>query len=479
MRIASRRYSNASQLAEIEGLLAATPEAVDLRFERACALDDLGSEHAPAAYGAVLERDPRHLGALTNLGLLVRDTGDLAAARGFFEHALAAHPQAVVAHVNLARTVFEQGDADAAIARYRAALALDPASFPVHHGLGLLYEARGDDAAARRHLSLAFAERAAWTLPFRGSGMPLRVLLLVSARGGDVVLHPFLDDRVVETTMFVPEGFRPEVALPPHDVVFNGIGDADRCGRALAPIRALLATTNAAVINAPEAVAASGRAEIERRFAALAGVRVARTQRFARAALTAGALLDAGWRFPVLVRAPGYHGGAFFERADEPAGLAEALERLPGDDLLAIAFVDTRGADGGYRKYRVLAIGGELYPVHLAIASRWKVHYLSSEMAERAAYREEERRFLDDMPGALGPAAVAALRRAATALGLDYGGIDFGIDAAGNVAIFEANATMAVYAPPAEERWAYRGPAYARVAAAVAALIRRRAGRDL
>jgi hypothetical protein len=143
--------------------------------------------------------------------------------------------------------------------------------------------------------------------------------------------------------------------------------------------------------------------------------------------------------------------------------------------LLAIAFIDTRGTDGLFRKYRVLFVDGALYPVHLAIASRWKVHYYSSEMAEYAGHRAEERRFLDDVRGALGAPAVAALERAARALGLDYGGIDFGLDAAGNVVIFEANATMAVYAPPAEERWAYRQPAFDAIVAAVRALIEHRA----
>jgi tetratricopeptide (TPR) repeat protein len=475
VRIASRQYSDESQLHEIEARLTASPDALELLFERACCLEDLGWDQASSAYLAVLERAPHHLGALTNLGLMVRETGDLATARAFFTQALTFHPLAPVAHVNLARVLYEQGEAEAAVAQYTAALALEPASFPAHHGLGLLYEALGDEAAAQRHLARAFEQRASWTLPFRGTGRPLRVLLLVSARGGDVVLHPFLDDRIIETTMFVPEGFKAGVPLPPHDVVFNGIGDADRCGRALACIRTLLDASPAAVINDPESVAASGRAQIERRFAGIPRLIVPRTERFARASLAAGALAVNGWTFPLLVRAPGYQGGAHFESAAEPAALAAAVDALPGPELLAIAFIDTRGADGLFRKYRVLIVDGVLYPVHLAISSRWKVHYYSADMAERAEHRAEERRFLEDMRGTLGPRTVAALERAAQALGLDYGGIDFGLDPAGNVAIFEANATMAVYAPPAQERWAYRQPAFDAIVAAVHALIERRA----
>ena len=96
----------------------------------------------------------------------------------------------------------------------------------------------------------------------------------------------------------------------------------------------------------------------------------------------------------------------------------------------------------------------------------------SADLAERADHRDEERRFLEDMPGSLGPAAVRAPADVAAALGLDYGGIDFGIDRAGNVVVFEANTTMAVYRPVAEDRTANRLHA---MVGAVHGLIERRA----
>jgi glutathione synthase/RimK-type ligase-like ATP-grasp enzyme len=475
MRIASRQYSDESQLAELESRLAASPGAVEDVFERACAFEDLGRASASQAYLDVLARDPHHLGALTNLGLMVRETGDTANARAFFTAAVTHHPLAPIAYVNLAQTLFEQGEVDSAVAQFHAALHLDPGFFAAHHGLGLLYEAIGDDEAARRHLTRAFADRAAWTLPYRGTGRPLRVLLLVSARGGDIVMHPFLDDRIVETTMFVPEGFKPDVPLPQHDVVFNGIGDADRCGKALAAIRAVIDASPRPVINAPERVLASGRASTAQRLAGVPDVVAPRTELRAREALTAPALLADGWTFPLILRTPGFQAGRHTTLVTEPDELEAAVASLPGNALFAIAFVDTRGADEFFRKYRVLFVDGRLHPVHLAIASGWKVHYFSSDMAERADHRAEERLFLNDMAAALGPRVCSALHAIAARLGLDYGGVDFGLDAAGNVVVFEANATMAVYRPEAEERWSYRHPAYDAVVAAVHALIRSRA----
>ena len=61
------------------------------------------------------------------------------------------------------------------------------------------------------------------------------------------------------------------------------------------------------------------------------------------------------------------------------------------------------------RKYRVMFIDGRAYPLHLAISSDWKVHYFSAAMASNAAHRQEEQRFLTDMPAAIGATAMAAL----------------------------------------------------------------------
>jgi hypothetical protein len=71
----------------------------------------------------------------------------------------------------------------------------------------------------------------------------------------------------------------------------------------------------------------------------------------------------------------------------------------------------------------------------------------------------------------LGARVTDALEAIARAVDLDYGGVDFGIDAAGNVVVFEANATMAVYPPPAGDLHAYRRPAFEAVVAAVRAMI--------
>jgi hypothetical protein len=135
--------------------------------------------------------------------------------------------------------------------------------------------------------------------------------------------------------------------------------------------------------------------------------------------------------------------------------------------LTAIQYLDARGADGKFRKYRVMMIGGWLYPLHLAISTHWKIHYVTAEMTQDAQHRTEEERFLRDMPGVLGPIAMAALADIQDALGLDYAGIDFSLSPTGEVLLFEANATMTVVPPGPDKRWDYRRAAIQRVEDAV------------
>lgn len=138
-------------------------------------------------------------------------------------------------------------------------------------------------------------------------------------------------------------------------------------------------------------------------------------------------------------------------------------------------YLDAHGHNGKSRKYRVMMIDGQLYPLHAAISSHWKVHYFSAEMADFPEHRAEDAEFLENMAGVLGPHAMTALETIQATLGLDYGGIDFGIDRQGNVLVFEANATMAVIPPAEDKRWDYRRPAVAQICCAVNKMLMRKA----
>jgi aromatic-L-amino-acid decarboxylase len=447
------------------------PGAIDLRFEFACMLAEMGrTREARNAYLDLLAREPTHRLALNHLGTLLYTTGYRTAARTAYAEAVARHPTDPASHSNLANILYESGEFPAAREHYETALRFDADHAEAHQGLSYVLAELGDQEGAEWHRRRAFQDRSVVALPYRGQGPPVSLLLLVSSVGGNIPTRYLLDDRVFQTFVIVPEFYDPKAPLPPHEVVFNAIGDADLAAPALAAAQAVVALTAAPVINLPSAVLATGRAD-HARLSHLAGVVTPATETIPRELLSSpegAATLDRhGFHFPLLVRTPGFHTGRHFVRVESPESLAGAVAELPGKELTVIEFLNARGADGKVRKYRVMMIDGQLFPLHVAISSHWKIHYFTAEMAEHADHRAEDAEFLDNMPGVLGPRAMEALAGIQAALGLDYAGVDFGLSANGDLLLFEANATMVVNPPEPDERWAYRRPAVARILAAV------------
>ena len=407
---------------------------------------------AKAAYVDVLRRDATHFEALNELGTVAYATGHRSAARTAYEQAVAYHSDNPLGRVNLANLLTEDGDFAAARAHYEAALVVDPDLASAQQGMARVLTELGEADAAAVYYQRGYAGRALVTKPYRGAAPGVPVLLLVSAKGGNIPTQQILDDRIFAVTALYAEFHDPAQALPAHAVVFNAIGDADLCSEALAGAPHIVARTTAPMINPPALIPATGRAVNATRLGKLPDVVAPDIRVLSRAAL-AGLEESA---FPLLLRAPGFHTGRHFKRVEQRADLTAALADLPGDELLAIQYLDARGADGMARKYRVMIIDGVLYPLHLAVSRNWKVHYFTADMAANAAHRAEEERFLADMPGVIGSRAVAALQAIGKAMGLDYAGVDFGVAADGALLLFEANATMVINPPDPDPMWDYR-----------------------
>lgn len=473
-----------ARLRELETLLARRgdgDEAIGLDIERAALLSALNRrDEAKLAFIAILRKAPTHFDALNQFGALLTEMGAIDAACRVYAEAILHHPRNPAGHVNLANLLLRASRYQEARANYEQALAVDPHHAPAHQGLGAVLSDLGDRAGASQHFRKGFRGHAISTLPYRGDKPPLRLLQLVSSGGGNIPTAPFLDDTCFETTVVVADHLDPSARLPPHHLIFNAIGDADLCGPALEAACRLTATASVPLINDPRAVMKTGRIGNAIRLRTVPGVRTARTIALARDVLAgaggARALADFRLTFPLLLRSPGYHTGRNFILVDRAADLAEVCANLPGEELLAIEYLDARGKDGSARKYRVMMVDGALYPLHLAISRDWKVHYFTSDMAQEADHRAEEAKFLQDMAAVLGDRAMRALSQVTHCLGLDYAGIDFGLDAKGTLLLFEANATMVVARPNDDPRWAYRRAAIDRILQAVSAMIEKRAG---
>lgn len=459
-------------LREVETELEAHPDSLRLRFERACILAELGrNDEAQRAYLDLLVRAPTHQAALNNFGTLLYSTGYRTAARTAYREAVEQHPNDPTGHVNLANVLLEDGELEDAREHYLTALHLVPDHPEAHRGLGSLLIELGEPEAALEHQRIGYRDRAIVELPYRGEMAPIRVLLLVSANGANVPILHLLDDRVFGTTALLPQFHHIAAPLPEHDVVFNAIGDADNSQDALEAAVQLCSLSAAPVLNDPGAVLRTGRAENLMRLSRLPGVITAHSARLSREMLAAsdaaGVLAGLGFVFPLLLRTPGFHNGRHFIKVAGAEKLGECLNTIPGEELIVLQFLESRAADEKVRKYRVMLINGQLYPLHLAISSNWKTHYVTAEMSGSASHRAEEAQFLEDMPGVLGPRAMAALDYIQRDLALDYAGVDFGLSPHGDVLLFEANATMVAHLPEPEERWSYRRAAVERIHDAV------------
>ena len=482
------------ELKDYNARLAADPNSSALRDQRAYVLCQLGRlPEACADYVNILKRDPSHLTALNNLGCVMIDTGHLPEAKIAFQAAVTQHPNDPLSRVNLGNLLLQEIEQlevhkreeetlplkQEARQHYEHALRVKPDDHRAHEGLSRLLTDSSEAQQAAWHRREAFRNRSVIPVPYRGAGKPVAILHLSSSCGGNVRFRRFLDERVFQTYIVIPEFYDRKIPLPPHSLVLNGIGDTEVAAESLAAAQSLLALTSAPVINAPAAVLATGRSNNAQRLSTLPGVVAPSTVTLSRNQLTptdaAATLARHGLAFPLLLRLPGCHTGLNFSQVESLAALPAALAEIPGQELIAMQYLDSRGADGMSRKYRVMMVGGQLYPLHLAVSRQWKIHYFTADMADHAEYRAEEAAFLEDMPRALGPLAMTALQGIQSVLGLDYGGIDFALNAQGEVLLFEANATMAVNAPDPGEQWDYRRPAYNRVMAAVQNMLIQRA----
>ncbi len=449
-------------------------------FDLARQLTNLGqTEKAKLTYIELLKKSPGHFGALNNLGALLHEMGYRTAARTVYAEVVARHPQNPPGHVNLANALCETGDLAQAREHCERALALSPGYEAAHQALASILANTGDEELAAWHRRAAFKKQNVINLPYRGAGTPISLLLLVSAAGGNLPIRHLLDDQVFQTSVIYADYWNTEIPLPPHDLVFNTVGDADLCKDALEFAVRLLVHTDAPVVNPPTAVLGTGRVENATRLVHLAGVKTAKTETLSRATLcgpdAVGALSRLGFDFPLLLRTPGFHTGRHFARIEIADELSAAASALPGKELTAIEYLDARGRDGKARKYRAMFVNGNILPLHLAISSNWKVHYFTAETAICAEHRAEEERFLKDMAAVIGARGMAALEHIRDVLGLDYAGIDFGLNANREVLFFEANATMVVNPPDPGERLSYRREAIEQIHAAVCAMLVERA----
>jgi len=193
------------------------------------------------------------------------------------------------------------------------------------------------------------------------------------------------------------------------------------------------------------------------------------TRRVARATLQAVAdgvrpleALHADLRYPVIVRPIGSHAGKGLEKLDDAPALAAYLAGQPAQDFFVAAFFDYSGADGLYRKLRVVFVAGRPFVAHMAVSARWMVHYLNADMGE-VSHRQEEAAVMAGFDEGFAARHAEAFRALTEGFGLDYVGIDCAETQDGRLVVFEADVAMIVHAMDSAELYPYKKPAMARL----------------
>lgn len=128
------------------------PDAEDW-FRRGEAAEREDAARAVSAYERALALDPAHVPARLNLGRLLHEQSQLAAAEGVYREGLRAVGNHSTLLYNLGVLLQDAGRASDAIEAYQAALREDPRFADCHYNLALLLEASGNGRGAIRHMA--------------------------------------------------------------------------------------------------------------------------------------------------------------------------------------------------------------------------------------------------------------------------------------------------------------------------------------
>jgi hypothetical protein len=256
-------------------------------------------------------------------------------------------------------------------------------------------------------------------------------------------------------------------------VVVNLISDADQAGPLLALAADLVGRLGKPTINDPRQIQRTTRDAVANLLEGIPRCRIPKVWRQKAGSDLSVAALRA--RLPVwsavLARPVGTHGGDDFEKIESPDELTALLAQCPDTDRYLIEYIDYCSDDGYFRKYRFIFVDGQILPYHLAIGSDWKLHHDSADMANQQWMQREEESFLNDPASVFDSGHYLALREIQQRIGLDYFGIDCGLDRSENLVVFEANASMLVH--DRNEEFPYKAPFVLRIKSAFDEMLRK------
>ena len=325
--------------------------------------------------------------------------------------------------------------------------------------------------------------RRLFELPARHA--PALRLLAIMAPGDLMINAPLsflIEDSDVSLRMlYLLPGEPIPARLPAHDVVFIAVSESNATRALLDQLAGGIAAWNTAVVNLPDRIVRTSRAQAcdvldgAPGIAMPATARAARDdlQRLASGGLALGELLRDG-QLPLIIRPVDSHAGHGLEKIDTLDDLSRYLQASAGNEFYVSRFVDYRGADGLFRKFRVVLIDGMPYAGHMGVSANWMIHYLNAGMTESAGKRAEEQAFMDGFDTGFARRHATALETIAKRFGLDYLVIDCAETADGELLVFEADPGAVVHSMDPVDMFPYKLPHMRKVFSAFRAMLARK-----
>ena len=434
------------------------------------------AQDAIALYVHALTLNPAHWPSRTNLVQALVTTKQHLLAKALLMELANERPQDMAIRRQLGKLHFELNELESALECFQHAVALNPDDSESIYWIGGIRQQMGETEAAET----AYAEAARLQPLIRKPAAKLqadfRVLALFAPFAGNLPTEYLFKDAVYDTdtlALLASGQYDAETLKQDVQVVVNLISDADQAD-ALLPLAAdLVDRLGRPIVNDPRKIQMTTRDVVAGRLQGIPNCLVPKGWRqktgaafsmpTVRAALPPSA--------SVLVRPVGTHGGDEFEKIEDPAELATLLAKPADTDRYLIEYVDYRSTDGHFRKYRFIFVDDQILPYHLAIANHWKVHHGSADMADHQWMQREEEAFLNDPASVFHAGHYQALRAIQQRIGLEYFGIDCGLDRAGNLVVFEVNASMLVHDDNVE--FPYKAPFVHRIKQAFDEMLRK------
>jgi tetratricopeptide (TPR) repeat protein len=431
-------------------------------------------QDAVAYYLQALKISPTHWASRSNLVQALMATKQFAIAKALLEELIAERPQDATLHHQLGKAQFELENVEGALACLEQALALNPRDADSLYWIGGIKQRLGDDKAAYEAYARAAQIQPLIRRPAIKSPADFRVLALYAPFGGNTPTEYLFKHAAYDTdtlALFEQNHYDADALKQGVNVVVNLLSDVDQAARILPLATDLADRLGKPIVNDPRKILRTTRDATAELLTGIEGCRIPKILRQQQGSQLS--VEDIRAAFPtassILARPVGTHGGDDFDKIDTIADLAAYLAKPAESDRYFIEYANYGSADGHFRKYRFIFVGGEVLPYHLAIGNDWKVHHVNTDMANQEWMQREEAAFLNDPARVFNSRHYQALGEIQKRIGLDYFGIDCSIDTNGDLLVFEVNASMLVHDDNAQ--FPYKNPAVRRIKATFDAML--------